>query len=398
MNSIVYWPDSWTKANFGDLFELKYGKGLPERDRRPGRIPVYGSNGVVGQHDRAVTTGPSILVGRKGSVGKLHFEPGPCWPIDTTYYIEKSPWNWHFTLALLRQLGLDQMDRSTAIPGLTRSDVYELEVAYPEPKEQELIAKSIELVSELLSFPRNRLATIPALLKKFRQSVLAAACSGQLTADWRAKHPSLELVEYGATVSDFPETWRVATIGEVARTSSGGTPSRSNKQFYGGTIPWIKSGDLNDGVVTQATEFLTTEGLRRSSAKLFPKNTLLIAMYGATVGKLGLLGFEAATNQAVCGIFLREDISLQFTFRYLLYIRQDLIDRAKGGAQPNISQEIVRNTPIPIPLQSEQAEIVRRVDTLFALADSVESRLSEATAQVERTTQSILAKAFRGEL
>lgn len=104
------------------------------------------------------------------------------------------------------------------------------------------------------------------------------------------------------------DTWKLAKISDFAKTTSGGTPSRKNPEFYTGDIPWIKSGDLNDGNVSEATEFITEKALKGSSAKLFPAGTLTIALYGATIGKLGALTIEAATNQAVCGIFVPEEV------------------------------------------------------------------------------------------
>ena len=111
--------------------------------------------------------------------------------------------------------------------------------------------------------------------------------------------------------------WQIKTIGEVCRTSSGGTPSRSRPDFFNGNIPWVKSGELTDGLVSEVSEFISEEALAGSSAKLLPAGTLLIAMYGATVGKLGVLARAAATNQAVCAIFPPPELDLKFLFWYL---------------------------------------------------------------------------------
>src|SRR5262245_45701650 len=109
-------------------------------------------------------------------------------------------------------------------------------------------------------------------------------------------------------VNGLPKGWRIAAISEIAKTATGGTPSRLRPEYFGGEIPWVKSGELGDGIVHAAEETLTQLGVDESNAKIFPKGTLCIALYGAAVGKLGILAMEAATNQAVCGIFLREGI------------------------------------------------------------------------------------------
>ena len=148
--------------------------------------------------------------------------------------------------------------------------------------------------------------------------------------------------------------WKMIRLGDVAKTGSGGTPKRGVSTYYGGGIPWVKSGELGDSTVYETSETISKAGLENSSAKLFPKGTLCVALYGATVGKLGILGVEAATNQAVCGIFLPEELDTRFAYRFLESKRRDLIEMGKGGAQPNISQEIIRDLQFPLPPPNEQ--------------------------------------------
>jgi type I restriction enzyme S subunit len=192
--------------------------------------------------------------------------------------------------------------------------------------------------------------------------------------------------------------WRIAKISDFAKTTSGGTPSRANPEFYTGNIPWIKSGDLNDGNVSEATEFITEEALKNSSAKLFPAGTLMIALYGATIGKLGILTIDAATNQAVCGIFVPEGVETKYLFYFLLQHRPELIKQGAGGAQPNISQGIIRDIEVPLPPLSEQRRIVARIEELFSRLDAGVAALRHAKAQLQRYRQSVLAAAVTGQL
>lgn len=194
------------------------------------------------------------------------------------------------------------------------------------------------------------------------------------------------------------DKWRIAKISDFAKTTSGGTPSRTNPEFYTGNIPWIKSGDLNDGNVSEATEFITEEALKSSSAKLFPAGTLMIALYGATIGKLGILTIDAATNQAVCGIFVPEGVETKYLFYFLLQHRRELIKQGAGGAQPNISQGIVRDIEVPIPPLPEQRRIVARIEELFSRLDAGVAALRHAKAQLQRYRQSVLAAAVTGQL
>lgn len=164
-------------------------------------------------------------------------------------------------------------------------------------------------------------------------------------------------IEQRSERKELPEGWRWVKLGEVCATTSGGTPSRGNKEFFCGNIPWIKSGELRDGFIHNAEESITEEGLCASSAKIMPRGTLLIAMYGATVGRLGINQIDAATNQAVCGIMPNTDIETDFLFLYLLMIRDVLINKSFGGAQPNISQTVIQNLSIPLPPLPEQQRI-----------------------------------------
>ncbi len=179
-------------------------------------------------------------------------------------------------------------------------------------------------------------------------------------------------------------------LGEICETTSGGTPNRKNDAYYGGSIPWVKSGELGKGVIYDTEEKITEEAVKESSAKIFPEGTLLIALYGATIGKLGFLGVPAATNQAVCGIFANEKIDLQFLSYYLFHKRNDLIAQGTGGAQPNISQTILKNLPIPLPPLPTQHLIVSRIETLFAELDKAVQHLRNAQQQLKTYRQAVL--------
>ena len=148
-------------------------------------------------------------------------------------------------------------------------------------------------------------------------------------------------------------------IQDIAETTSGGTPSRNITSYYGGNIPWIKSGELNDGFIEKSEEYITEEGLNNSSAKVYPKGTLVLALYGATVGKVGILNIEAASNQAVCAIFPNKDVNRDYLFWFFRQKRYDYIKSSFGGAQPNISQKVVKGTLAPIPDYKVQENIVK---------------------------------------
>ncbi|ECL3792446.1 restriction endonuclease subunit S, partial [Campylobacter coli] len=166
----------------------------------------------------------------------------------------------------------------------------------------------------------------------------------------------------------LPQGWEWKSLGEIANTSSGGTPSRNKKEYWeNGNIKWLKSGELNDGYIDFIEENITEEAIKNSSAKIFQKGTLLIAMYGATAGKLGILNLDSTTNQAICA-FLHKDKNIKFLekflFYFLFFLRDKIIKDSFGGAQPNINQTYIKNLQIPLPPIKEQEQIASHLDEL----------------------------------
>lgn len=205
----------------------------------------------------------------------------------------------------------------------------------------------------------------------------------------------LDLALNGSVLSLDTTKWNRVSLGSLGEWGSGGTPLRSEPQFYGGSIPWLVIGDLNDGVVTAAASTITEEGLANSSARLLPKGVLLIAMYGS-IGKMGITGFECATNQAIA--FCKPDpkrTDLRYLFHTLKGIQPALLARGQGLAQKNISQTILKAWEINLPPLAEQKRIVAKVDELMALCDQLEVQQKErdtqhsqlARASLDRFTQ-----------
>lgn len=192
--------------------------------------------------------------------------------------------------------------------------------------------------------------------------------------------------------------WQIKKLGEVCKTTSGGTPSRKNKNYYSGTIPWVKSGELDRGIIFDTEEKITEEAIKNSSAKIFPKGTLLIALYGATIGKLAFLGVDATTNQAVCGIYENENIISKYLYYFLLFNKPKLVQQGVGGAQPNISQTILKDLDLPIPPLETQHAIVSKIEELFSELDKGIAELKTAQQQLKTYRQSVLKSAFEGKL
>jgi type I restriction enzyme, S subunit len=197
----------------------------------------------------------------------------------------------------------------------------------------------------------------------------------------------------------LPTSWVLAKIEDISETTSGGTPSRKNKNFFTGNIPWLKSGELGDNLnINTAEEAITQQALDNSSAKIIPRDSLLLALYGATVGKLGVLGIDAAINQAICAIQPYQGVNARYLFYYLSSYRKNFLNARKGGAQPNISQGIVKTTWVPLAPTAEQERIVGKVEELFSFLDAGVTSLRAVQVQLKRYRQAVLKAAFEGKL
>lgn len=168
---------------------------------------------------------------------------------------------------------------------------------------------------------------------------------------------------------DIPETWIWIRVGDVGSWGSGATPPRTNPAYYGGSIPWLKTGDLNDGFIKEVPEFITELALEKTSVRLNPVGSVLMAMYGATIGKLGILEIPVTTNQACCACIPYAGMYNKYLFYYLMSMRQTYIGMAEGGAQPNISKEKIVNSILPLPPLEEQHRIVAKLEEILPLCE-----------------------------
>ena len=196
----------------------------------------------------------------------------------------------------------------------------------------------------------------------------------------------------------IPCNWCWTTLGEIGTWQAGATPSRAQKDYYGGNIPWLKTGDLTDGYIYEIPETITNKALEETSVKLNPTGSVLIAMYGATIGKTGILTFPATTNQACCACVDYKAVTQKYLFYFLLSHKEEFIRLGGGGAQPNISKEKIVETFIPIPPIAEQGRLVNEIEKLFSLVGMLDSNTDKLRRYIALEKENILHLAITGKL
>jgi type I restriction enzyme S subunit len=182
------------------------------------------------------------------------------------------------------------------------------------------------------------------------------------------------------------------TVSQVATTRAGGTPSRSRKDFFGGGIPWVKSGEVDSILIEDTEESLSDEGLHASTAQLLPAGTTLVALYGATAGKVGRLGIEAATNQAVLAVQANDSRDRDYLFYAIQYSSPALLRRLQGGAQPNLSGQMVRDLQLPWPSKRDRDQLVR----LASSFDTAITAAEMASAAKRRLKRALMQELLKG--
>ena len=299
------------------------------------------------------------------------------------------------------------LGKGGAQPNISQAIIKKCKMPLVSLDEQRRLVLRIESLFAKLDAAREKIQSVLDSHETRKAALLHDAFTGKLTARWREEHQTelRESKQFPSKLKSAPNhanalagKWALVRLGDVVTWSSGGTPSRKHPEYYSGDIPWVKTGELNNTYIYDTSEKITKDAIAQSSAKMLPVNTVLLAMYGATIGKVGILGVEAATNQAcACGI-CSEWVDYRFLFYYLQSQKSSFIRSGKGGAQPNISQTIIKQYDFPLPSLLEQQEIARILDRLLAREQRARQAAEETLAAIDRMKQSILARAFRGEL
>lgn len=393
---------SWLRTTLGEVVTLINGRAYKQEEMLLEGTPILRIQNLNGG-DRWFFSNLQLPPEKYCDPGDLLY----AWSATFGPYLYKGPrsifhyhiWNVLPSTAIDKKFAFYELLRVTdqiknsahgvAMPHVTKSGMEAWSIELPPMAEQKRIADKLDTVLTRVDAVKRRLARVASILKRFRQSVLGAATSGQLTEDWRSQR---------GTELDWPLT----DVQSVAEVGTGSTPLRSNPAFFAPTgIPWITSAATGQDRVNSAVEYVTQAAITAHRLRVYPIGTLLVAMYGEgkTRGQVTELGISATVNQACAAVVVDETRMLQSFVKLALqakYLEMRVL--AEGGNQPNLNLAKVKGFPLPRPSKDEQAEIVRRVETLFAYVNRLEARLQAAQTAAERMTPALLAKAFRGEL
>ena len=291
----------------------------------------------------------------------------------------------------------------TTVKGISIEELHNMLFPLPPLAEQQRIVVKVNELMSLCDELEEAEQELDALESRFEEylpkSILQAAVQGKLVPQdihdepasvllERIRAEKARLVKEGKIKKekplppisedeipyDLPEGWVWCRLGDLGDWGAGATPLRSESRYYhNGTINWLKTGELNDGIIYESEEKITEEALNECSLRINKVGDVLIAMYGATIGKLAIVGAEMTTNQACCGCTPFTGVYNYYLFYLLKAYRKILVEKGEGGAQPNISRIKIRNLPVPLPPLAEQQRIVVKVEELMALCEEIKA-------------------------
>lgn len=372
---------TWAEVSLGDICQFKYGKSLPSARRVPGDYPVFGSNGPVGTHTSSLTSGPTIVIGRKGSFGEVSYSESACWPIDTTYYIDATATSadLRWLSYRLTALGLTGLNRAAAIPGLNRTDAYEKRLLLPSLREQRRIADLLDRADALRA--KRRVATTS--LGYLAQSIF--------------------LDMFGETTNEWP----TLTVGDIAdpikgsiRTGPFGSQLLHGEFVDHGIAVLGIDNAVNNEFRWIERRYISEQKYRKLSRYTVYPGDVLITIMG-TCGRCAVVPENipiAISTKHLCCITLDRNKCLPgYLHSYFLwhpsaqtYLRRS----AKGAIMAGLNMSIIKSLPVSVPAITLQHAFVSRLEALWVLKDG---HMTHGGA-LDALFTSLQHRAFRGEL
>ena len=415
-------PKGWCSAEIGDLCELINGRAFKPQEWSDVGLPIIRIQNLNNRNasfnhfagmlsEKHLIKKGDLLFAWSGTPGTsfgAHVWHGNDAALNQHIFkvdFDKASINRNFFLHAINQK-LDELigaaQGGVGLRHVTKGTFEKTEISFPPLAEQARIAQALDGLLAQVDTLKARLDALPALIKRFRQSVLSAAVSGQLTEEWRG---NVEYVETDSQIS-IPNSWTACTIGDVAEVKGGKRLPKGEELTSENTgYPYIRAGQLKDGTVSVDGQLFVPEHVySQISRYIVSAGDVYVTIVGACIGDAGVIpprcnGFNLTENAAkIC------DFKLPIISEYLAFwmrsqhLQQLIKHEIKSGAQGKLALKRIKELPFPCPSCEEQTEIVRRVEQLFTFADQLEAKVATAQTRIDRLTQSILAKAFRGEL
>ncbi len=385
--------NGWITTSLNDIVKITTGKYDANHAKEDGNYHFFTCAMEPLRCDTFILDEEVLLLpGNGANVGQVFYFKGKFDAYQRTYILSNIKINPKFLYyQMLSEWDVVNKEKQygSATNYIKLGNFLDYTLSLPPLNEQKRIAQKLDGLLGTVESIKTRLDNAPTIIKRFRQSILAAATSGRLTEEWR---------EENGIVAE----WKELTVNDIAKVGTGNTPLKSNISFYeDGDIPWLTSSVTGLPYVRVADKFVTQKAIDECRLKLYASGTLLVAMYGEgkTRGQVTELTFPASINQACAAIIVDEEkIEKPYLKMRLQENYAEIRMLAEGGNQPNLNLTKVRSITVPTPSKIEQKEIVSQVESLFALADTLEEKIEAAKKRVDKLTQSILAKAFRGEL
>ena len=373
---------SWHDSRLGDVLTLQRGHDLPNTIRLEGDIPVVSSSGITGYHNEPKASAPGVVTGRYGTLGEVYYIEQDYWPLNTALYVTDFKGNHpRFIAYFLRNILRDYKSDKAAIPGVNRNVLHEMKVRFPDTQVQNCIASILSAYDDLIENNRRRIQ-------------LLEQAARLLYKEWfvHLRFPGHEHVKIKDGV---PEGWEKGVVSDFYATASGGTPSRKTPDYYTGDVPWVKTQELTGGFILTTEERITEEAIKSSSAKLFPRHSVLIAMYGATIGQTAILSVPSTTNQACCAVIPKAP-GTTHAHAYLLFShhKTDLVGLGQGAAQKNISQQVIKSFKMVLPTKGLLDAFSESVCPLF---DQIEM-LQKTNGRLTQARDLLLPRLMNGEV
>ena len=376
-------PEHWEVCAFKRKITINNGKDY--KDFLDNEIyPVMGSGGCFAYCSKFMYDGEALLMGRKGTIDKPLYINGKFWVVDTMFYaVPAKDLYCKFAYYLALTFPYSLYSTSTALPSMTQTDLGNNPVAFPLFSEQQAIAayldEKCEEINRAIDVQKKKID----LLNELKQTIITDAITKGV--EW---------------IGEVPEHWKVMKASlAFNHIGSGTTPSTSKKEYYDdeGAF-WLQTGDLTDGLIENTSKKISKMAVRECNLKFYPPNSVVIAMYGATIGKMGLLQIQCSTNQACCVLPSNKHVNAKYTFYFFLSAKSDLLISAIGGGQPNISQDVIKKQKMILPPLSEQQAIASHLDEECAKIDSQISKANRRIELLNELKQSIITEAVTGKI